>query len=294
VRNIIETYKERLVLEEGKSDATCSVYLYEAEIFLAYCAGKKLDWRRLELIDLETYLYANRYSAGTLSKKISALRSFYRYMVLENITTRDPSRLLRRPRPVRKKPEVLTVDEIEALLGGRDTAGGNRYALRDRALYELMYSAGLRVSEVSGLDITDIFFDEALIRVTGKGGKERLVPLGDEAEFWLKRYLAESRPLLIKPGAKTPALFLNRDGRRLGRKGIWKNLQVMELQSGVKSKNHTLRHSFATHLLHGGADLRTVQELLGHSDLSTTQIYTHINSGELEAVHRKHHPREKI
>jgi integrase/recombinase XerD len=158
------------------------------------------------------------------------------------------------------------------------------------ALFELVYSSGLRVSEAVGLDIDDCFFDEAVARVTGKGGKERFVPFGSAAETALRAYLKEGRLHFLKPGRKSSALFLNRMGRRLGRKGIWKNYAALAAKSGVSSKLHSLRHSFATELLAGGADLRSVQELLGHADIATTQIYTHVAVSRLEEEHKKYMP----
>jgi integrase/recombinase XerD len=162
--------------------------------------------------------------------------------------------------------------------------------LRDRALFELVYSCGLRISEASGLDLVDLSFGEGLARVRGKGGKERLVPFGSEASRWLRAYLVEARPRLAK-AKRSPAVFLNRSGSRLSRKGIWKNYAAAAGMVGAGTKLHTLRHSFATELLGGGADLRSVQELLGHADLNTTQINTHVDAAALRASHRRYLPR---
>jgi integrase/recombinase XerD len=223
------------------------------------------------------------------AKAIAALRSFFRFVIDEGLRKDNPAGLLETPRREERLPEALPGEAVDALLAliKTDTPAG----LRDRALFELVYSSGLRVSEAVGLDIDDCFFDEALVRVTGKGGKERFVPFGSAAETALRAYLNEARPHFLKTGRKSNALFLNRMGRRLGRKGIWKNYAALAAQNGVSSKLHSLRHSFATELLAGGADLRSVQELLGHADIATTQIYTHVAVSRLEEEHKKYMPR---
>jgi integrase/recombinase XerD len=185
-------------------------------------------------------------------------------------------------------PGVHSRETVDRLLGMMETETPR--GLRDRALFELIYSAGLRISEASGLNIKDLDFSQGLLRVRGKGNKERLVPLGEEAARWLRRYLKESRPVLAgaRPGN---ALFIGRTGKRLSRKGIWKNYAALADLAGIGSKLHTLRHSYATELLAGGADLRSVQELLGHADLSTTQIYTHVDVSLLRESHRRYMPK---
>jgi integrase/recombinase XerD len=177
---------------------------------------------------------------------------------------------------------------VEKLLGKMDVNGP--LGLRDRALFEMIYSSGLRISEAAGLNVRDIDFSEGVARVKGKGNKERLAVFGPEASSWLKRYLEGSRPALADGGGRGPALFVGRGGKRLSRKGIWKNYSKYAVKAGTGSRVHTLRHSFATALLQGGADLRTVQALLGHADLATTQIYTHVDSGLLKESHRKYLP----
>jgi integrase/recombinase XerD len=180
---------------------------------------------------------------------------------------------------------------VEEMLNSVDTKGP--LGIRDRTIFELIYSAGLRVSEVVSLNVVDIFFEEGIARVTGKGSKERLVIFGEEAEKWLKRYLLESRAELLGP-RRSAALFVGRTGKRLSRKGIWKNYERVTTQMGMSSRLHSLRHSFATEMLSGGADLRSVQELLGHADLSTTQIYTHVDHSMLKEQHRRHIPELKL
>jgi integrase/recombinase XerD len=192
------------------------------------------------------------------------------------------------PKKAALLPAVHSRERVEEMLNSVDTKGP--LGIRDRAIFELIYSAGLRVSELVRLDIKDLYFNEGIIRVRGKGNKERMTIFGGEAALWLKRYTGEVRPLLA--GHQHPrALFLARSGKRLSRKGIWKNYTLLAMMAGTGSKLHTLRHSFATELLAGGADLRQVQELLGHADLATTQIYTHVNVSQLRENHRKYLPR---
>ena len=201
----------------------------------------------------------------------------------------DPSRDVERPRIGKHLPEVLEIVEVEKFLDTIDL--GTPYGLRDRTLFELIYSCGLRVSEAAELELSQVYLKEGLIRVRGKGDKERLVPLGDEAEKWFRTYLREARPLLLKGPSSNDRVFLNNRGEGLGRKGMWKRFRGIAERAEVDGKIHTLRHSFATHLLRGGADLRSVQELLGHADISTTQIYTHLDQDDLARAHKAYHPR---
>jgi integrase/recombinase XerD len=186
-------------------------------------------------------------------------------------------------------PSVFSLDEVELFLSSIDI--GDPLGLRDRALFELIYSCGLRVSEAIALDLGSVYSKESLVRVTGKGNKERLVPIGETAIFWLKKYLSDSRPSLVADIKKGMWVFLSRRGKCLGRKGVWKRFKEICMKAGIEGKVHTLRHSFATHLLSGGADLRSVQELLGHADISTTQVYTHVDEPVLHKAHKKYHPR---
>ena len=195
--------------------------------------------------------------------------------------------LLEVPRKSITVPKVLSVDEVEKLLDSIDVSSS--LGIRDRALFEIIYSSGLRISEVSGLLIQTLYLKEGILFVLGKGNKERLVPFGDNAKFWLSKWINEERPKIL--GRKNvPYVFVNYQGKQFSRKGIWKRFQEIKTLSGVESKVHTLRHSFATHLLQGGADLRSVQQLLGHSDLATTQIYTHVDNSELKDYHKEFFP----
>jgi integrase/recombinase XerD len=272
----------------------------EARRFLDWLAAEGL---KLELVDssgLSRYLdrrrRIDRIDSRSTAKAISALRSFFRFTMDESIRSDNPASVLEMPRQPLRLPEVLSRDTVERLLNvvNSETPLG----LRDRTIFELIYSAGLRVSEAVSLDLRDLDLPEpgsgasggGIARVKGKGNKERLVVFGDVASFWLRRYLKESRPRLVKH-QHSRALFVGRSGKRLSRKGIWKNYARFTSLAGTSSHLHALRHSFATELLSGGADLRSVQELLGHSDLATTQIYTHVDVSLLRESHRKFLPR---
>ncbi|HYD52195.1 MAG TPA: site-specific tyrosine recombinase, partial [Gemmatimonadaceae bacterium] len=227
---------------------------------------------------------------ASIRRTISALRTYYRFLLADGVVVRDPTERLETPRRWRTLPEVLTVEEVQRLLA-TPTLDAPLY-FRDRALLELAYGAGLRVSEWIGIGVKDLLLEEGLVRVFGKGSKERLVPIGRQAIASTAIYLRELRPRLEK-GAGRGILFLNARGEPLTRMGAWKILQKYVALSGVEKHvtPHTLRHSFATHLLEGGADLRAVQEMLGHADISTTQIYTHVDREYLRSVHRQFHPR---
>ncbi len=228
-------------------------------------------------------------SRRTVARVVSSLHSYFAWMVLSGSRADNPADLVPGPRVEASLPEVLSREEVDAFLSAIDTDTPN--GLRDRALFELIYSCGLRISEASGITLSRVHRAEGLIRVQGKGKKERLVPYGEEAARWIDAYLKTARPALagLRP---VDALFLNRFGRPISRKGIWMRFTEIRRKAGLEAKVHTLRHSFATHLLEGGADLRSVQELLGHSDIATTQIYTHVDSGELKRAYRAHAPRE--
>jgi integrase/recombinase XerD len=291
---LLESYRSRLLAVERKARLTVETYSFEIRFFLDWLENEGLAAESASETDLSRYL-AYRASSGSnksclqsTAKAISALRSFFRFLIAREARQDNPAALLEAPRRVKSLPEVLSNETATALIDSAqtDTAGG----LRDAALFELVYSSGLRISEAVNLDIDDVFFDEAVLRVTGKGGKQRIIPFGERAEAALKRYVSEARPRLLQKN-RSNALFINRFGGRLSRKGMWKNYAQLAGANGTSSKLHTLRHSFATELLQGGADLRSVQELLGHADLATTQIYTHVNTAALQAAHKKYLPR---
>ena len=305
---LVGEFADYLRSVEGLAELTVAAYAAEARRYIDHLAVPPAapppepgapDGAAAEVV---AYLMVRRgegAGSGTLAKALSALRAWYRFLRAERPDAAglsggageadNPAARVAPPRPGRRIPRVLSVAQVERFLDAIDT--GTPAGIRDRALFELIYSAGLRVGEVVALDRGRLYLAETCVRVLGKGSRERIVPLGEPAVAWLVRYLAEARPHLLRRGAATDAAFLNQRGGRLSRKGIWKRFQEVCVAAGIDAKVHTLRHSFATHLLAGGADLRSVQELLGHADLTTTQIYTHVESEQLHAEHRRYHPR---
>ncbi|MBC7345200.1 MAG: site-specific tyrosine recombinase XerD, partial [Clostridia bacterium] len=227
---------------------------------------------------------------ATISRHLATLKSFYQYLVQERVVSEDPTVDLESPRMGKRLPQVLSVEEVERLL--RQPGTGKPHGIRDRAMLELLYATGLRVSELVSLNLEDIDLDGKCVRCLGKGGKERLVPMGEVAEKYVRLYLRRGRSRLVRfPGEK--ALFVNQQGKRLTRQGCWKIIKKYARQARISKviTPHTLRHSFATHLLENGADLRSVQEMLGHADIATTQIYTHLTRGKIKEVYKRAHPR---
>jgi integrase/recombinase XerD len=285
-----ESYRSRLLTVERKALLTVETYCFEVKFFLEWLSKENLKPENASTADVTRYLQnraLEKISPSSTAKAISALRSFFRFVISKQLRTDNPTSLLQSPKKVTSIPSVMSCGQIDSLFDfiKTDTAQG----IRDRALFELIYSSGLRISEACKLDLNDVFFDEALLRITGKGNKERLVPFGSKAEQALKQYLGNARSKLS--GKKhCDALFVSIRGTRLSRKSVWKNYAALAAHNGTGSKLHTLRHSFATDLLAGGADLRSVQELLGHADITTTQIYTHINTKALKEAHKEYLP----
>lgn len=293
INNFLSQFYTDLLLVERLSKNTAETYKISIEIFLNWCSAEKIKLSDITIQNLMYYLIwrkTNNCSSLTISKEISALRSFGSFLQRQNIWAENLALLLDRPKASKSLPKVLSIDSVNKLLNVIDTS--TPLGKRDAALFELIYSCGLRISEVCGLLMENLHMNEQIIMVHGKGDKERIVPFGETAKEKLQVYLEEARPLLVKN--KTIAnVFVNYQGHPISRKGVWKNFQELEALSGVSSKVHTLRHSFATHLLSGGADLRSVQELLGHSDLATTQIYTHIDDKQLSQYHKIYFPGHK-
>ena len=275
-----------LLTVEGKSKNTSETYLISIKIFLSWLLESNLDLESLSIQDLMKFFVFRKVQTDetTVAKEISALRSFGSYLVRIGVWKENLGYLLERPRKTISVPKVLSVDEVETLLASIDVS--TSLGVRDRALFEVIYSSGLRISEASGLLLQNIYLKENILFVLGKGNKERLVPFGDDARLWLSKWIEEERPKIVGT-RNVPYVFVNYQGKQFSRKGIWKRFQEIKALSGVESKVHTLRHSFATHLLQGGADLRSVQQLLGHSDLATTQIYTHVDNSELKSYHKE-------
>lgn len=291
---LVSSFRDYLTAELHLAERTVETYVREAGALCTYAAENDEEVERYASGDVIRYL-VHRQTADTgidqrtIAKILSSLRAFFHYLVLEGYREENPASDIEMPRMAQRVPGVLSIDEVDRLLDTIDTS--TPVGVRDRALFELIYSCGLRISEAVDLTMERLYLREGLIRVVGKGGKDRLVPAGDAAVTWLHRYLTESRPKLAKPGKTDSAVFLSHLGSRLSRKGMWKRFRELCAHAGIEAKVHTLRHSYATHLLEGGADLRAVQELLGHSDISTTQIYTHIDRDDLRKYHEEYHPK---
>ncbi len=230
-------------------------------------------------------------SGSSSARYFSSLKGFFLYLLKNKYILKNPIEKITAPKISKKLPGVLNIPEIEKILSAPEVE--DKLGLRDKTIIELFYACGTRVSELINLKVNDLFLDDEIIRVFGKGSKERLIPIGSSAIKWIGEYLNKSRPLLMKKSKSENNLFLNARGTKLSRMGVWKIIDRYVKEAGIKKKvhPHTFRHSFATHLLEGGADLRAVQEMLGHADISTTQIYTHIDRDYIKQVHKQYHPR---
>ena len=290
---LLEKYCVYMTAVEHRLPLTVYTYKLELSHFIEYLDDHGVLFNEVSTDIIGEFLSKRQedknINSRTVSKTLSCFRSFFYFLIKEGICKDNPAALLETPRRKINLPEVMDNEIVEQLLN--TIKYDKPLGLRDKALYELIYSCGFRVSEAVNLNINDINFSEKLIKIKGKGGKERLVIFGNEAEKWLKMYIEKSRPVLADGAGRGSALFVNRYGKRISRMGIWKNYRRYAQLSGTSSRVHTLRHSFATALLHGGADLRTVQALLGHAELATSQIYTHVNASLLEENHRKYLPK---
>ncbi len=290
---IIERFLDALWMESGLSPHTLSAYRSDIRAYAAWLHATAPGLPQASRTQLRTYLAVCVDAGarpGTSARMLSSLRRFYRYLVREGVVSDDPTAQVDSPTLVRALPKSLTEAQVETLLHAPDTS--TPLGLRDRAMLETLYATGLRVSELVGLTLSQLSTSQGVVRVIGKGGKERLVPLGEEALAWLATYFVEGRAQLIKKNV-TDALFPTTRGGAMTRQAFWHNIKRHAKSAGIE-KNlspHTLRHAFATHLLNHGADLRVVQMLLGHADLSTTQIYTQVARERLKSLHAKHHPR---
>lgn len=288
IEDLLNHFYSDLILVKRDSEQTALTYKISCGEFLNWLVQERIKIREVTVQNLMYYLIFRKQSGCTeltIGKDISALRAFGDYLVRKEFWEENHALMLDRPKTSRNLPKVLSVQEVDALLGSIDTS--TDLGKRDDALFELIYSCGLRISEACTLLVANVHMEEGLILVHGKGDKERIVPFGGPAHTKLEIYLNEVRPKLVKQRS-VAEVFVNYKGDPISRKGVWKRFQELEALSGVNSKVHTLRHSFATHMLSGGADLRSVQELLGHSDLSTTTIYTHVTDNQLEQAHEKY------
>ncbi|HQT32290.1 MAG TPA: site-specific tyrosine recombinase XerD [Thiobacillus sp.] len=291
---LIDRFCDHLWLEDGLAQLTLAAYRRDLVGFgnwLRQSQGRELD--AVVAGDIEGYLawhFAQRTQPRSAARYTSTLKRFYRYLLRENQITVDPTLNLDSPKLPRSLPKSLTEADVESLLASAE--GDAPLDLRDRAMLETLYATGLRVSELVGLKLTALNINDGVLRVTGKGNKDRLVPLGEEAVAWLQRYLAEARPGLMNKNL-SDAVFVTARGDGMTRQAFWYLIKRRARSAGIDQSlsPHTLRHAFATHLLNHGADLRVVQMLLGHSDISTTQIYTHVARERLKQLHAQHHPR---
>ncbi len=280
-------------MEQGLSDNTLAAYrsdLTGLTTWLAKRNCRPVEARRDQLLAYLAQRVADGAQPRTTARLLSSMRRFYRYLVREGRLQEDPSARIDSPRLGRPLPESLSEEEVESLLAAPDVRGP--IGVRDRTMLELAYATGLRVSELVQLRCDQVNFRQGVLRVVGKGGKERIVPIGEEAIEWLQRFLDQARSQLMGDSAEG-CLFPNQRGRAMSRQAFWHRIKIYGRRAGIQRplSPHTLRHAFATHLLNHGADLRVVQMLLGHSDLSTTQIYTHVARERLQELHAKHHPR---
>ncbi len=299
MEQLITQFLDYLLVEKGLTENTLYSYKIDLKQFISYMRSVKSMDASINVLEIEPKMLINfinflknkNISSRSLARKIVTLRSFFKYLIVDKIIDNNPAAILESQKIGSHLPEYLILDEVEKLLNIFHM--DNKYEIRDKTIIELMYSTGLSVSEVSGLKIGNVNCTEKYIKIKGKGNKERIIPVGQRAVDLMESYLTEIRPLFENANMKNDYLFLNFRGNKLSRVSIWKIIKNFALKAGI-NKNispHTLRHSFATHLLNNGADLRSVQELLGHSDISTTQIYTHLNYKKLKKSHLQFHPR---
>ncbi len=291
----IDEFLDALWSERGLSQNTLAAYGRDLKGFANWLIKEKnevlLNAQSFHITDYLVFSGKKGSKTSSLARFISSLRRFYRYQLREGRIQEDPTALIEPPKISKSLPDTLSESQVEALLNAPDTT--DSIGLRDRAMIELLYAAGLRVSELVSLEYSSIQLQQGVVRVMGKGNKERLVPMGDEAVNWIQQYLDDARPEIMQGKGISPQLFVTKRGGGMTRQAFWYLIKRHALTVGIKQKisPHTLRHAFATHLLNHGADLRVVQLLLGHSDLSTTQIYTHVAKARLQALHQEHHPR---
>jgi integrase/recombinase XerC len=299
ISDTIDRFIDYIALERGASPHTCRAYRKDLELFTVFLEEQELpsDVTKIDYLTIRLYLghlyQAKRIKRASVVRKLATLRTFFRYLKREGIVGKNPAKMVAIPKGGKDLPHALTVDEAFRLLDVPDATGP--LGIRDRAILEFLYSSGLRVGELTSLSLHDLDLGEGMVRVMGKGGKERMVPIGSKAIEALKSYLAR-RGELMEKGKSAPAyLFLNHRGGRLTARSVGRMIKRYLLQGGIvkETSPHTFRHSFATHLLDAGADLRGIQELLGHASLSTTQKYTHVSSAKLMEVYDRTHPRAR-
>jgi len=294
MEKFIDYFIQFLLIERGVSSNTASSYQLDLKkIYLPFLKDRGIDsWDKVQKENIQQFLFYLRekgYSLASICRYLSSVKMFHRFLMREGLVKTDPTALIEFPKTWKRIPQVLSLEEVEKILSAPQLH--TPQGIRDKAILELLYATGMRVSEIINIRMDQVYMDIGFIKCKGKGGKERMLPLGKKASFYIQKYLDKSRKHFLK--GYSPYLFLSRRGKPLTRQALWKIIKMYALKVGITKdiKPHLLRHSFATHLLEKGADLRFVQELLGHSDISTTQIYTHINKMRLKEIHKKFHPR---
>ncbi|MBG9977318.1 site-specific tyrosine recombinase XerD [Ruoffia tabacinasalis] len=292
---LIDDYERYLLIDQGKSQNTIQSYMRDLKKFVTFINEQELvEINNINKDTIQLYIISlNKagFAASTTNRMISTLKNFFHYLIREQKMDHNPMDLIQGAKNRKHLPKTLSSKEIDRLLEAPDTETNN--GIRDRAILEVMYASGLRVSELTHLKMNELHLELGFIQTVGKGDKERIIPIGEEALFWIKKYLEEVYPIYAKKSTDSTILFLTQRGKHFTRQGIWKNLKKYVNLAGIghEVSPHILRHSFATHLLENGADLRMVQELLGHSDISTTQIYTHVSKQRLQEIYRNSFPR---
>ena len=289
---LIDNFIDVLWLEKGLSKNTLSAYRHDISSFSDWYKGVSLlEVQRVDLLDYLSQRLKDGYSSRSTARSLSSLRAFYSHITVKHNLKENPTSRVDSPKLGRSLPKTLSEDEVEKLISSPDIE--DHIGLRDRAMLELIYACGLRVSELISLDMLNLNLRQGVIRVIGKGEKERLVPMGEEALDWVQRYINKGRPYLLKEDNKVSELFLSKRGKSMTRQTFWYRIKEYANKASINKdlSPHTLRHAFATHLINHGADLRTVQLLLGHSSLSTTQIYTEVARHRMKELHNEHHPR---
>ena len=292
---LISRFLRQLWLEKGLSKNTIRSYEYDLRNLSNWLRSQKTQG--LDLVDKKiilgylSYLLEKGISSRSASRRLSCVKSFYKFLFDEHLIDKDPAEKVENPKLGRSLPNIISEKDVEALLLSPDT--GTALGMRDKTMLELIYACGLRVSEIIGVSVYQVNLRQGALITMGKGSKERMIPIGDIALSWLNNYLDEARPKLLKHNLREDILFPSRNGLPMTRQTFWHRVKLYATKAGIKQKlsPHTLRHAFATHLVNRGADLRVVQLLLGHSDLSTTQIYTHVATERLKKFHETHHPR---
>lgn len=293
MQELIESFLNYLSVERGLAKNTLNSYRHDLNFYQDYLKRHHLDsFSRASRQEIANFMLSQKdkgLSTNSIARRLTAIKSFYRFLVRERIMKADPTSLMETPKLWKKIPITLSIDEVRSLILQPNVK--HKIGIRDRAILDTMYATGMRVSEVVGLKLDNVNLDIGFVRCVGKGNKERIIPVGKQARIAIKRYIDKSRPCLTKKN-KSEFLFLNRFGSKISRQSLWKMIKKYARSARIKKqiRPHILRHSFATHLLERGADLRSVQEMLGHSDISTTQVYTHINKDRLKTVHKKYHP----